>query len=126
MTTEELLLTAQHIEQPRHATYLPDPYYLEGLKRDKYDIRINNAYGMLLLRRGRFAEAEACFKRAIKRLTWRSPNPYDSESYYNLGLSQFYQEKYDEAYDSFYKATWTNEQQEMSWYYLADVYKRQE
>ena len=121
MTNEELLLTAQHIEQHRHATYLPDPYYLEGLKRDKYDIRINNAYGMLLLRRGRFAEAEGYFKAAIHRLTWRSPNPYDSESYYNLGLSQFYQEKYDEAFDSFYKATWTNEQQEMSWYYLAVI-----
>lgn len=54
-------------------------------------------------------------------LTWRSPNPYDSEAYYNLELSQFCQEKYDEAYDSFYKATWTNEQQEMSWYYLAVI-----
>ena len=41
----------------------------------------------------------------MKRLTWRSPNPYDSETYYNLGLCQFCQEKYDEAYDSFYKAT---------------------
>ena len=51
-TNEQLLLTAQHIEQHRHATYLPDPYYLEGLRRDPGDIRINNAYGMLLLRRG--------------------------------------------------------------------------
>ncbi len=121
MTNEELLLTAQHIEQHRHATYLPDPYYLEGLKRDKYDIRINNAYGVLLMRRGQFAEAEPYFKNALKRLTWRSPNPYDSETYYNLGLDQFYQEKLDEAYDNFYKATWTNEQQEMSYYYLAVI-----
>ena len=121
MTNEELLLTAQHIEQHRHATYLPDPYYLEGLKRDKYDIRINNAYGMLLLRRGRFADAEQYFRAALKRLTWRSPNPYDSETYYNLGLCLFCQEKYDEAYDSFYKATWTSEQQEMSFYYLAVI-----
>lgn len=119
MTNEELLLTAQHIEQHRHATYLPDPYYLEGLKRDKYDIRINNAYGVLLMRRGRFAEAEQYFQTALKRLTWRSPNPYDSETYYNLGLAQFYQKKNDEAFDNFYKATWTNEQQEMSFYYLA-------
>ena len=37
MTNEELLLTAQHIEQHRHATYLPDSYYLEGLKRDSGD-----------------------------------------------------------------------------------------
>ena len=34
MTNEELYLTGQHIEQYRHATWRPDPYYLEGLKRD--------------------------------------------------------------------------------------------
>ncbi len=118
-TNEELLLTAQHIEQHRHATYLPDPYYLEGLKRDPCDIRINNAYGVLLMRRGCFEEAESCFQTALKRLTWRSPNPYDSETFYNLGLAQFYQGKYQEAFEQFYKATWTNEQQEMSFYYLA-------
>ncbi|MCD7735569.1 MAG: DUF5107 domain-containing protein, partial [Lachnospiraceae bacterium] len=124
MTNEELLLTGLHIEQYRHATFLPDPYYLEGLKRDPDDIRINNAYGMLLLRRGCFCEAEGYFRRAIKRLTWKNPNPYDSESYYNLGLDLFYRKKYDEAYDAFYKATWSNEQQEMSFYYLACIANR--
>lgn len=120
-TNEELLLTGQHIEQHRHATFLPDPYYLEGLKRDKGDIRLNNAYGMLLLRRGCFAEAQAYFEHAIARLTWRSPNPYDSEPYYNLGLSFFYQDRFPEAFDAFYKATWTSAQQEMSFYYLAVI-----
>lgn len=121
MTNEELLLTAQHIEQHRHATYLPDPYYLEGLKRDPGDSRINNAYGMLLLRRGDFSDAEGYFRMAVKRLTWRSPNPYNSEPYYNLGLALFLQGKEDAAYDAFYKATWSNEQQEMSFYYLAAI-----
>ncbi|MCI6536811.1 MAG: DUF5107 domain-containing protein [Lachnospiraceae bacterium] len=121
LTNEELLLTAQHIEQHRHATWQPDPYYLEGLKRDPGDSRINQAYGMLLMRRGQFAEAEKHFRAAIKRLTWRSPNPYDSEPYYNLGLVLFYQGRKDEAYDAFFKATWTNAQQEMSYYYLACI-----
>ena len=121
LTNEELLLTAQHIEQHRHATWRPDPYYLEGLKRDPGDIRINQAYGMLLMRRGQFAEAEKHFRAAIKRLTWRSPNPYDSEPYYNLGLVLFYQGRKEEAYDAFYKAAWTNAQQEMSYYYLACI-----
>ncbi len=124
MTNEELFLTGLHIEQYRHATYLPDPYYLEGLKRDPGDIRINNAYGSLLLRRGDFAGAEKHFRRAIERLTWKNPNPYDSEAYYNLGLALFYQERYDEAFDAFYKATWTNEQQEMAFYYLAVIAAR--
>lgn len=121
MTNEELLLTAQHIEQHRHATYLPDSYYLEGLKRDSGDSRINNAYGMLLFRRGNFVEAEKHFRVAIKRITWRSPNPYNSEPYYNLGLALYFQNKLDDAYDAFYKATWSNEQQEMSFYYLAAI-----
>ncbi len=121
LTNEELLLTAQHIEQHRHATWRPDPYYLEGLERDPGDIRINQAYGMLLMRRGQFAKAEKHFRAAIKRLTWRSPNPYDSEPYYNLGLVLFYQNRKEEAYDAFYKAAWTNAQQEMSYYYLACI-----
>lgn len=121
MTNEELFLTGQHIEQYRHATYLPDPYYLEGLKRDAGDIRINNAYGLLLFRRGCFEEAEKYFRKALERLTWKNPNPYDSEAYYNLGLALFYQERKDEAFDAFYKAAWSNEQQEMSFYYLAAI-----
>lgn len=125
MTNEELYLTGQHIEQYRHATYLPDGYYLEGLKRDKGDIRINNAYGMLMFRRGCFQKAEKYFRTALKRLVSLNPNPYDSETYYDLGLSLFAQGKYKEAYDAFFKATWTNEQQEMSYYYLAVLAARQ-
>ena len=121
MTNEELYLTGLHIEQYRHATYQPDDYYLEGLKRDSGDIRINNAYGELLMRRGQFETAEGYFRKALERLTERNPNPYNSESYYLLGLCLFYQERLEEAYDAFYKATWTNEQQEMSFYYLAAI-----
>ena len=120
-TNEELFLTGQHLEQYRHATYLPDPYYLEGLKRDPGDIRINNAYGLLLLRRGCFAQAEAYFRKALERLTWKNPNPYDSEAYYNLGLCLFYEGETKDSFDNFYKATWSSEQQEMSFYYLAAI-----
>ncbi|SHH90278.1 Tetratricopeptide repeat-containing protein [Butyrivibrio fibrisolvens DSM 3071] len=125
-TNEELYLTAQHIEQYRHATWLPDPYYLEGLERDPEDTRINNAYGLLLFRRGRFEESEKYFKTAIDRLTRLHPAPFYAEPFYNLGLSLFYQEKYDEAYDAFYKATWSSELQEMSFYYLACIEARKE
>jgi tetratricopeptide (TPR) repeat protein len=121
MTNEELYLTGLHIEQYRHATYRPDPYYIEGLKRDPGDIRINNAYGSLLMRRGCFEEAEEYFRKALKRAVQKNPNPYDSEPYYNLGLALFYQRKIEEAFDAFYKATWSGEQQEMSFYYLSCI-----
>lgn len=120
-TCEELYLTGQHIEQYRHATYLPDPYYLEGLKRDPGDIRINNAYGLLLMRRGCFEKAQKYLEKALERLIERNPNPYHSETYYLLGLCLLCQGKDDESYDVFYKATWSSEQQEKGFYYLAAI-----
>ena len=121
MTNEELYLTGQHIEQYRHATYLPDPYYLEGLKRDPGDIRINNAYGLLLMRRGKFEKAQRYLEKALERLTQRNPNPYHGETHYLLGLCLFYQGRDEESYDAFFKATWSGEQQEKSFYYLAAI-----
>lgn len=120
-SNEELYLTGLHLEQYRHATYRPEAYYEEGLRRDPGDLRINTAYGRLLLRKGLFTQAELHFRKAIKRATWKNPNPYTSEPYYNLGLTLLYQEKEQEAYDAFYKATWSFEQQEMSFYYLAVI-----
>ncbi len=121
LTNEELYLTGQHLEQYRHATFCPDDYYLEGLKRDPGDIRINNAYGLLLFRRGQFAKSEEYFRKALERLTWKNPNPYHGETFYLLGLALFYQGEESEAYDTFFKAAWSNEQQEMSYYYLAAI-----
>lgn len=119
LTCEELYLTGLHLEQYRHATYLPEDYYLEGLRRDSADVRLNTAYGKLLLRRGLFGAAERHFRTAVKRMTWKNPNPYDSEALAYLGLALFHQGRDEEAYDAFYKSAWTAEQQEMAYYYLA-------
>ena len=120
-TNEELFLHGIHLEQYRHPTFDPDPYYLEGLKRDPGDSRINNAYGMLILRRGLIEESEQYFRNAIKRITMRNPNPYDGEPYYNLGYCLFLQGRFQEAFDAFYKATWSESEQEKSFYYLATI-----
>jgi tetratricopeptide (TPR) repeat protein len=105
-SNEELFLNGLHLEQYRHATYAPEPYYEEALRRDPGDSRCNNALGLLLLRHGKFVESEPYFQTAIKRLTLRNPNPYDGEPYYNLGLSLKMQGRFEEAYDAFFKATW--------------------
>lgn len=120
-TIEELYLAGLHIEQYRHATYEAEAYYLEGLKRDPLDIRINNAYGSLLFRRGLFEESEGYFRSAIKRITKHNPNPYDGESYYNLGLSLKMQGKYDEAVDAFYKSVWNAAFQGIGYYSLGTI-----
>lgn len=123
-TVEELYLNGLHLEQYRHATYQPEPYYEEALRRDPLDSRCNNAMGLLLLRRGKFKEAEAYFRRAVKRITQRNPNPYDVEAYYNLGISLKMQSRYQEAFDTFYKATWNMAWQSSAYFELAQLATR--
>ena len=118
-SNEALFLNGQHLEQYRHATFAPEPYYQEALRRDPHDSRCNNALGMLLYRRGKFAEAEAYFHRAIASLTRRNPNPYDGEAYYNLGLSLKMQGRLRPAFDAFYKATWNAAWQDAAYFELA-------
>ncbi len=105
---EQLFLTGQHLEQYRHASYSPLPYYEEALNRDPGDIRSNNALGLWYLRRGRFSLSEPYFRAAIQTLTARNPNPYEAEAFYNLGLSLLFQKRRTEAYDAFAKAMWSN------------------
>ena len=124
-TNEELFLNGLHLEQYRHATCRPEPYYDEALRRDPVDWRCNNAMGLLLLRRARFAESEPYFRRAIQRLTGRNPNPYEGEPFYNLGLALRYQERYPEAYDAFYKATWNAAWQGPAYFELACLAARE-
>ncbi len=123
---EELFLNGLHQEQYRHATYPPEPYYLEALRRDPGDSRSNNAMGLLLYRRGKFAEAEAYFRRAVKRLTLRNPNPYDGEPYYNLGLALKMQGRFEEAFDAFHKAVWNAAWQGPGYFELARLSSRTE
>lgn len=105
-TNEQLYLTGQHLEQYRHATWLPTDYYEEALRRDPDDIRCLNAMGLWYIRKGRFALAEEYLRKAVRLSQKRNPNPYDGEPIYNLGLALKYQGKLDEAYERFWKASW--------------------
>ncbi|BCL78023.1 DUF5107 domain-containing protein [Ktedonobacteria bacterium brp13] len=120
-SNEALYLAGLHLEQYRHATFEPEHYYLEGLKRDSSDIRINIAYGVLLLRRGVFKEAETHFRAAIASQTRHNPNPYDSEAYYQLGLALQLQGELDAAFAAFYKASWSAAWQALSYFALAQI-----
>lgn len=118
---EELYLAATHLEQYRHATYEPADYYLEGLRRDATDIRINNGYGLLLYKRGHVKQSIPHFQKAIDKQIWKNPNPYTGECYFNLGLALAADGQYDKAYDAFYKSTWSAETQGQGFYWLASI-----
>ncbi|MFL5692101.1 MAG: DUF5107 domain-containing protein, partial [Ktedonobacteraceae bacterium] len=120
-TNEALYLAGLHLEQYRHATFEPDHYYLEGLKRDPGDSRINVAYGTLLLRRGLFRESEAHLRKAIATVTRHNTNPSDSEAYYQLGVALKMQGRLDEAFAAFYKVTWSSTWQDSGYFALAQI-----
>ncbi|MGN0779143.1 MAG: DUF5107 domain-containing protein [Aristaeellaceae bacterium] len=122
---EELYLAGQHLEQYRHATFLPSDYYLEGLRRDPTDIRLNNAYGLYLLRNGQIQESVPFFQAAIRKQTWRNPNPYAGEAYFNLGLALELLGRLPDACDAFFKATWSAETAGAAFFHLACISVKQ-
>jgi len=120
-TVEQLFLTGQHLEQYRHATYRPMPYYLEGIKREPNDIRCNNAIGLWKFKKGLFEESLSYFKTAIGSITERNPNPYNCEPYFNNGLANLYLGRVDDAYNSFFKSAWDKSFQDAAYYHIAQI-----
>ncbi|CAF0836962.1 unnamed protein product, partial [Didymodactylos carnosus] len=118
---EKLYCAGLHLEQIKYTMLESELYYLEGLKRDPDDIRLNVAYGLLLLRKGLFRLSENHFLQAITTLTQHNSNPYDSEAYYQLGLSLKLQGRIDKAYSIFYKATWSSTWQDSAYFHLAQI-----
>ena len=120
-TVEELWLTGLHLEQYRHATRLPEPYWREALRRDPDDIRSNTSLGVRLLRSGEFRAAEEHLRRAIARQTRRNPNPSDGEPSYQLGLCLRLQGRLQDAEDALMKATWNRAWQGPAFYAIAQL-----
>uniref|UniRef100_UPI0035ABAA98 tetratricopeptide repeat protein n=1 Tax=Actinotalea sp. C106 TaxID=2908644 RepID=UPI0035ABAA98 len=84
----------------------PRAYWLEGLRRDPGDARINAALGAALHRDGDYAGALAHLETALARLTARNPNPADGEASYRRGLALERLDRAQDAYDAFAKAAW--------------------
>ena len=120
-SNDELYITGLHLEQYRHATRFPETYWDEALRRDPLDSRCNTALGLLKLRRGQFTEAETHFRRSTERQTRRNPNPSEGDAYYYLGVTLQYQHRFEEAYASYYKATWNYAWRSAAYYHLAEI-----
>ena len=118
---DELFLIGLHLEQYRHPTRTPEPYWREAVRRDVGDSRSNHVLGRWHMRRGEFAEAERYLRAAIARLIERNPNPYDGEPYYNLGLTLACLQRPVEAYDALYKSTWNAAWRGPAYHRLAEI-----
>lgn len=105
-SVEELYLTGRHLEQYRHATRSPAPYWAEALVRDPGHSATRTALAARCYRTGRYAEAESHLRAAIERLTALNPNPQVGEAHYLLGLTLVRLGRRAEAYALFAKSTW--------------------
>jgi tetratricopeptide (TPR) repeat protein len=123
-TAEALWLAGQHLEQYRHATREPENYYREALRRDAGDLRNNHALGLLMLRRGQFAQAEPFFRRAIKTQTCHNTNPSEGEPNFNLGVCLLFLSRLEAAHNAFYKASWNTAWQDAAFFKLAQISAR--
>jgi len=103
---EQLYLIGLHLEQYRHATRDPEPYWREALRRDAGDARSNTALAAREIRAGRYEQAEVLLRAAVERLTTLNPNPYDGEAHYRLGLLLARTGRAEEAREVLGKAAW--------------------
>jgi tetratricopeptide (TPR) repeat protein len=105
-SADELYITGLHLEQYRHATRSPVPYWQEALRRDPGDSRCNLALGRWHRCRGELALAEPLLRASVERQTRRNPNPADGEAFYQLGLCLRDLGRIAEGYDACAKAAW--------------------
>lgn len=105
-SNDELYVTGLHLSQYQHTTRLPEPYWLEAVRRDPGDARCRTALAVRCLRRGELDAAEQHLGHALARLRRRNPNPYDTEALYRQGQVLQRTGRVAEALDAYGKAAW--------------------
>lgn len=118
---EELYLAGQRILQFHNPTLDADPYWEEALRRDSGYVAANTGLGIISLRNAKFAAAEKYFLKANERLTAQFTTPKNAEPGYYLGVALKAQGRFDEAFNAFYKATWSQEWKSPAYYSVAEI-----
>ncbi|HEY9293316.1 MAG TPA: DUF5107 domain-containing protein [Microlunatus sp.] len=106
-SVERLWLIGVHLEQYRHATRSPEPYWEEALRRDPGHTPTLLSLAEHRLRRGEYDRTAELCRLAIARLTEWNPNPADGRAWYLLGLASERSGDHLAAYDAYAKAAWT-------------------
>jgi tetratricopeptide (TPR) repeat protein len=120
-TVEQLYLTAQRLEQFHNPSVDATEYYEEALRRDPGHSRSNVALGLRYLRNGLLDHAEGHFVTALSRVTAGYTSPGEGSANYYLGLTWQLRHQYDEAYDAYYRATWSSAYHAAAYYRLAQI-----
>ena len=120
-TADKLYQIGLRLEQFSNAIYDPLKYYNEALKRDPDHILTNIKLGEYYLNIRKYNDAKTYLEFAVNAQTKNFTTPKNGEALYYLGVTFFYLEQYNKAYDLFYKATWYPETASQSFYMLAVI-----
>ena len=104
----ELVNAGKHSDQYRRPYYSPDIYYLEALRRDPNYLPALKAIGEYYTRTLRFDEALEYLERAYKIECRYNQNPEDGSVNYLRAICLYELGNVDEAYNKFYRASWSN------------------
>lgn len=105
-SVELLYLIGRHLQQYRHATRSPEPYWEQAIRRDPGHAASHVALAARRYDQGLYTQAEEHLRAAIDRLTSYNRNPTEGEAHYRLGLTLLRLGRDQAAYDAFAKATW--------------------
>jgi tetratricopeptide (TPR) repeat protein len=109
------------LEQFANASYNPEFYYKEALKRDSNHIFTNTQLGIRFLKPGLYEKSYQHLNRAVKAVTANYTSAKYGEPLYYLGLNLLNQNRLKDAYDMLYKATWNQEWASQSFYLLVII-----
>jgi tetratricopeptide (TPR) repeat protein len=106
-TVDELFFIGQYLEQYRHATRSPEPYWEEALRREPGDVRANVALAVRRYSAADYHASAAHLRTALARQSAWVPNPADGEVHYRLGLTLDRLGSKAEAERHYAKAAWS-------------------
>ncbi|MFM9918843.1 DUF5107 domain-containing protein [Lacisediminihabitans sp. H27-G8] len=103
---DELIYVATYLEQYRHATRSPEPYWREVLARDPQESRATAALGAIAYSRADYQSAATLLRESITRRTKWAPTPSDGSAHYLLGLTLARSGDSAAAVDFLARASW--------------------
>ncbi len=120
-SVEELYLAGLRLDQFYNASISPMPYYQEALNRDPNNYDVNVQLGINAIKAYDWTSAEKHFRIAVERITANYTRPKDGEALYYLGLSLRMLGDDEEAYEMFYRASWSYGWHTASYFQLASM-----
>lgn len=106
-STDEAYFIGQHLDQYHHASRNGYDYYLRGIELDKYDYRNNVALGQFEYNRCNFDKALEYANNGLHRALMLNKNPVCGLGSTLKANILFKLGKLDEAYEDYFRATWS-------------------